>query len=44
VREACLLGALERREAAGVWGGELLENGAIIAVKRARGRPRKNAA
>jgi WhiB family transcriptional regulator, redox-sensing transcriptional regulator len=44
VREACLLGALERREAAGVWGGELLENGAIIAVKRPRGRPRKNAA
>ena len=44
VREACLLGALERREAAGVWGGQLLENGTIIAVKRPRGRPRKNAA
>jgi WhiB family redox-sensing transcriptional regulator len=44
VREACLLGALERREAGGVWGGQLLENGVIIAVKRPRGRPRKNAA
>ena len=41
VREACLAGALERRETAGVWGGELLVNGAIVAHKRGRGRPRK---
>jgi WhiB family redox-sensing transcriptional regulator len=44
VRETCLLGALARGEAAGVWGGQLLENGVIIAHKRGRGRPRKNAA
>jgi WhiB family transcriptional regulator, redox-sensing transcriptional regulator len=44
IREACLLGALARRESAGVWGGQLLENGVILAHKRGRGRPRKNAA
>jgi WhiB family transcriptional regulator, redox-sensing transcriptional regulator len=44
VREACLIGALARGEAAGVWGGQLLENGVILAKKRGRGRPRKNAA
>jgi WhiB family transcriptional regulator, redox-sensing transcriptional regulator len=44
VRDACLTGALARGEAAGVWGGQLLENGVIIARKRGRGRPRKNAA
>jgi len=37
----CLEGALERREAAGVWGGQLFEKGQIIAVKRRRGRPPK---
>ena len=36
---ACLLGALEREEPWGVWGGELLENGRIIAERRPRGRP-----
>jgi len=40
-RQACLLGALERREPCGVWGGEIFERGAIIARKRPRGRPRK---
>ena len=40
-RTACLAGALERREACGVWGGELLMRGAILPVKRPRGRPRK---
>jgi WhiB family redox-sensing transcriptional regulator len=40
-RLACLAGALERREACGVWGGELLMRGAIVPVKRPRGRPRK---
>jgi WhiB family redox-sensing transcriptional regulator len=44
VREACLAGALDRREAAGVWGGQLLVDGVIVAFKRGRGRPRKNAA
>ncbi|MBR7560709.1 WhiB family transcriptional regulator, partial [Mycobacterium tuberculosis] len=28
----------------GVWGGEIFERGAVIARKRPRGRPRKNAA
>ena len=42
-RLACLAGALERREPCGVWGGELLMSGAIVARKRARGRPRKDA-
>jgi WhiB family transcriptional regulator, redox-sensing transcriptional regulator len=41
VRAACLAGALQRREPCGVWGGEILLNGAVIAGKRARGRPRK---
>ena len=40
-RIACLTAALERGEPCGVWGGELLLRGAIIATKRARGRPRK---
>lgn len=37
----CLEGALERGEAYGVWGGELLIDGVIVAVKRGRGRPPK---
>lgn len=41
VRTACLNGALERREPWGVWGGQLLVQGAIVARKRPRGRPRK---
>ena len=41
-RTACLAGALERSEPWGVWGGELLMCGAIVARKRARGRPRKS--
>ena len=40
-RIACLAGALERREPWGVWGGELPISGAIVAHKRARGRPGK---
>lgn len=35
----CLLGALDRAEPWGVWGGELLEEGRICATKRPRGRP-----
>ena len=41
VRAACLAGALRRREAAGVWGGQLFVDGVAVAVKRGRGRPRK---
>jgi WhiB family redox-sensing transcriptional regulator len=43
VREACLTGALERGEPHGVWGGQILIDGAVVAVKRGRGRPRKAA-
>ncbi|AAZ54570.1 WhiB family transcriptional regulator [Thermobifida fusca] len=42
VREQCLAGALERREPWGVWGGQLLVSGKVVARKRPRGRPRKN--
>ena len=41
VRRTCLSGALQRREFAGVWGGEILDRGAVIARKRPRGRPSK---
>ena len=41
VRTECLGAALERREPWGVWGGELLANGKILAQKRNRGRPPK---
>ena len=34
--------ALERQEPWGVWGGEIIERGTIIARKRPRGRPRKD--
>ena len=37
----CLIGALDRREPWGVWGGQLLVAGAVVARKRPRGRPRK---
>lgn len=38
-RNDCLSGALEREEPWGVWGGELLEMGRVVAVRRPRGRP-----
>lgn len=41
-RDACLAGALERREPWGVWGGELFVSGVVVPRKRPRGRPRKN--
>ncbi|MGI8577491.1 MAG: WhiB family transcriptional regulator [Nocardioidaceae bacterium] len=41
VRAECLAGALERHEPWGVWGGELLVSGTVVARKRPRGRPRK---
>jgi WhiB family transcriptional regulator, redox-sensing transcriptional regulator len=43
-RIVCLADALDRKEACGVWGGELLMRGAIVPVKRPRGRPRKTEA
>ncbi len=43
IRRECLAAALDRGEPWGVWGGEILERGAIVARKRPRGRPRKDA-
>lgn len=42
MRQRCLTGALTRQEPWGVWGGELLEQGRVVAQKRGRGRPRKD--
>jgi WhiB family transcriptional regulator, redox-sensing transcriptional regulator len=42
LRSSCLEGALERREACGVWGGEVVVEGMVVAVKRGRGRPPKH--
>ena len=42
VRKACLAAALDRAEPWGVWGGEILERGTVLARKRPRGRPRKD--
>lgn len=44
LRAECLDGALRRREPWGVWGGEVLIDGVVVARKRGRGRPRKQAA
>ena len=41
VRDYCLDAALDRAEPWGVWGGELILNGKILAEKRRRGRPPK---
>lgn len=41
LRRACLSGALERQEYCGVWGGEIVERGTVIARKKPRGRPSK---
>ena len=41
IRQACLVGALERGEYCGVWGGEILDRGTVIPRKRPRGRPSK---
>jgi len=35
-----LQGALSRKEPCGIWGGELFEDGVVIAAKRLPGRPR----
>ncbi len=42
IRRECLAAALDRREPCGVWGGEIVERGAVVVGKRPRGRPRKN--
>nr|WP_304412483.1 WhiB family transcriptional regulator [Nocardia sp. CNY236] len=41
IRTGCLSAAMNRREPWGVWGGEIFDQGAVIARKRPRGRPRK---
>lgn len=41
---ACLVGALERREPVGVWGGQIFQGGQVVSFKRRRGRPRKGSA
>ena len=43
LREECLTGAIEREEPWGVWGGEVFVGGQVVATKRGRGRPRKDA-
>jgi WhiB family transcriptional regulator, redox-sensing transcriptional regulator len=42
IRRECLDAALDRAEPWGVWGGEILDRGTIVARKRPRGRPRKD--
>jgi hypothetical protein len=42
LQTSCLRDALEREEPWGVWGGELLSGGRIVANKRACGRPPKH--
>jgi hypothetical protein len=39
--ERCLAEALENAEPWGVWGGQLIANGEIVATRRPRGRPPK---
>ncbi len=41
VRDLCLHRALARSEPYGIWGGELLVDGVVVAEKRGRGRRRK---
>jgi WhiB family redox-sensing transcriptional regulator len=44
LQQECLSGAIVRREPWGVWGGEVFEQGQVVARKRRPGRPRKDAA
>jgi WhiB family transcriptional regulator, redox-sensing transcriptional regulator len=39
IKAACLASALDRREPWGVWGGEIIQDGVVLAYKRGRGRP-----
>jgi WhiB family redox-sensing transcriptional regulator len=43
IRRQCLTAALDREEPWGVWGGEIFDRGTVVARKRPRGRPRKDA-
>lgn len=43
LQQPCLDEAVDRGEPWGVWGGEIFDRGTVIARKRPRGRPRKNA-
>jgi WhiB family redox-sensing transcriptional regulator len=40
VRQDCLAEVLHRREPWGVWGGQIVQRGAVVADKRGRGRRR----
>jgi WhiB family redox-sensing transcriptional regulator len=41
MKAKCLTAALSRAEPAGVWGGELFDDGQVIQAKRMPGRPAK---
>lgn len=41
IRARCLADAVARREYWGVWGGQIVDHGAIVPFKRPAGRPRK---
>ncbi len=41
IQRDCLESALQRREPWGVWGGQVLQDGAVVPTKRGPGRPRK---
>jgi WhiB family transcriptional regulator, redox-sensing transcriptional regulator len=43
VRHECLSEAIQRGEPHGVWGGQILIDGAVVARKRGPGRPRRAA-
>ena len=43
VRAECLSGALQRGEPHGVWGGQVLIDGVVVATRRGPGRPRRAA-
>jgi WhiB family redox-sensing transcriptional regulator len=43
IRDECLSEALQRGEPHGVWGGQVLIDGAVVATKRGPGRPRRAA-
>jgi WhiB family redox-sensing transcriptional regulator len=44
MRRGCLVGALERQETCGVWGGELFLAGLPVPSPKRNGRPPKDAA
>lgn len=44
LQRACLDGAVSRNEPCGVWGGQIFEDGRVVAAKRSPGRPRASAA